>query len=208
MTTPNRAVARHGTPEWFAARREGVSATAVAKACTPAGFRDEVAKALHPEENQVVDNEYMKFGRDWEQWIVDNLPPEFGIVANDWLIHAEGHKWQLATPDGLNAAGTVIAEVKTTGKDWGAGTIPIQYRRQVQWQLYVTGASACVFAWLLRGVDDNGQMVPAWYQPKHLVINRDEEMIAQLVAIAERLQMECVYQTRLEQEIENGKILA
>jgi hypothetical protein len=206
VTTPDRAVARHGTPEWFAARRGGVSATAVANASTPAGFRDEVAKALHPEDNQVTDNDYMKFGRDWEQWIVDNLPNEFGIDHNDWLIHAEGQPWQLATPDGLNAAWTGIAEVKTTGKDWNQ--IPIKYIRQVQWQMYVVGASFCVFGWLLREVDNDGNMVPAWFEPKHTIIQRDDEMIAQLIAIAERLQMECVYQTRLEEEIEHGKILA
>lgn len=206
MTFLDRRVAQHGTPEWFAARRGGVSATAVANASTPAGFRDEVAKALHPEDNQVTDNDYMKFGRDWEQWIVDNLPEEYGIKANDWLIHAEGHTWQLATPDGLNAAWTGIAEVKTTGKDWNK--IPIKYIRQVQWQMYVVGASFCVFGWLLRSVDDDGNMVPAWFEPKHTIIYRDDEMIAQLRAIAERLQMECVHQTRLEQEIEHGKILA
>ena len=202
----NRRVARHGTPEWFAARRGGVSATAVANASTPAGFRDEVAKALHPEDNQVVDNDYMKFGRDWEQWIVDNLPKHYGIKANDWLIHAQDYKWQLATPDGLTDDWTGIAEVKTTGKDWNK--IPLKYIRQVQWQMWVTGASYCVFGWLLREVDDNGNMVPAWYEPKFEIIEKDHEMIAQLRAIAERLQMECVHQTRLEQEIENGKIFA
>jgi hypothetical protein len=200
VTLQDRFVARHGTEAWFAARRNGVSATAVANASTPAGFRDEVAKALYPEDNQVTDNEYMKFGRDWEQWIVDNLPTEYSIKANDWLIHAEGHVWQLATPDGISLDGLTIAEVKTTGKDWN--TIPIRYIRQVQWQLYVTGAERCVVAWLLRGVDEQGEMVPAWYEPKHVIVERDEDMIAQLIAIAERLQMECVHQTRLDQEKE------
>jgi hypothetical protein len=202
----DRFVARHGTEAWFAARRNGVSATAVANASTPGGFREEVAKALYPEENQVTDNLYMKFGRDWEQWIIDNLPAEYAIKANDWLIHADGHKWQLATPDGISLDGLTIAEVKTTGKDWNK--LPIRYMRQVQWQLYVTGAEQSIVAWLLRTVDEQGEMVPAWFEPKHIVVERDEEMIAQLIAIAERLQMECVYQTQLEQEIEHGTIFA
>ena len=70
-----RRVAQSGTEAWFAARRNGVSATAVANACTPGGFQEEVLKALYPEEYQVQDNDYMKFGRDWEKWIVDNIPP-------------------------------------------------------------------------------------------------------------------------------------
>lgn len=196
----DRRVARHGTEAWFAARRNGVSATAVANASTPAGFREEVLKALYPEEYQVQDNEYMKFGRDWEQWIVDSLAPYFPIKANDWLIHADGHDWQLATPDGISVDGTLIAEVKTTGKDWN--TIPLRYIRQVQWQLYVTGAKQCVVAWLLRTEDEQGEFVPAWFEPKWQVVDRDEEMIAQLIAVAERLQMECVHQAQLDQEKE------
>jgi putative phage-type endonuclease len=199
-----RRVAQHATEAWFAARRNGVSATAVANASTPAGFREEVLKALYPEEYQVQDNDYMKFGRDWEQWIVEKIPSEFGIVANDWLFHAEGHTWQLATPDGVSLDGETIAEVKTTGKEWK--TIPLRYRRQVQWQLHVTGADRCVLAWLLRGVDEQGEFVPAWYEPMISVVERDEEMIAELIAIAERLQMECVHQTRLDEERENGTI--
>lgn len=195
-----RLVAQHGTEAWFAARRNGVSATAVANASTPAGFREEVLKALYPEEYQVQDNEYMKFGRDWEQWIVDNIPTEYNIKANDWLIHADGHQWQLATPDGISPDGHTIAEVKTTGKDWN--TIPLRYIRQVQWQLYVTGADRCIVAWLLRGEDEQGEFVPAWFEPKHTIVERDEEMIAQLIAVAERLQMECVHQAQLDQEKE------
>ncbi len=199
-----RRVAQHATEAWFAARRNGVSATAVANASTPAGFREEVLKALYPEEYQVQDNDYMKFGRDWEQWIVDNIPSDYGIVANDWLIHADGAEWQLATPDGISADGLIIAEVKTTGKDWN--TVPLRYVRQVQWQLHVTGAQRCVVAWLLRAESDTGELVPAWFEPKHVIVERDDEMIAELIAIAERLQMECVHQTRLDEEKENGTI--
>jgi predicted double-glycine peptidase len=103
----DRLVALSGTDAWFAARREGVSATAVARAATPAGFEAEVRNMLDPVD--IGDNDYMRFGRDWEQWIVENLPADFGIKHNNWLIHADGHKWQLATPDGLNERGTVIA---------------------------------------------------------------------------------------------------
>ena len=201
----DRLVALSGTDAWFAARREGVSATAVARAATPAGFDAEVRNMLDPVD--IGDNDYMRFGRDWEQWIVENLHPDFGIKHNNWLIHADGHKWQLATPDGLNERGTVIAEVKTTGKDWGHGAIPIQYRRQVQWQMYVTGASACIFAWLLR-IETAEGFAPGWFEPKHIVIHRDDTMIADLIQVAERLQMEMVHHDRWtqEKEIENGTL--
>ena len=129
----------------------------------------------------------MKFGRDWENWIVENLPQGFEVKANDWLICGVGaDRWHLATPDGLNADWSTIAEVKTTGKDWEGSTIPIQYRRQVQWQLHVTGAKQCIFAWLLRAEADNGEFVPAWLEPKWVVMHRDEDMIADLKDVANR----------------------
>lgn len=200
-----RRVAQSGTEAWFAARRGGVSATAVANASTPAGFREEVLKALYPEEYQVQDNEYMKFGRDWENWIVNNIPDEYNIEHNDWLIHAPDHEWQLATPDGISRDGETIAEVKTTGKDWT--TVPLRYVRQIQWQMYVTGAQRCVVAWLLRSEDEQGEFVPGWFEPKHTIIERDDAMIAQLIAVAERLQMECVHQAQLDLDKEtNGSL--
>ena len=197
----DRRVAQAGTDAWYQARLRGVSATAVAKASTPAGFADEVNRAVWPEDNLVEDNDYMRFGREWEEWIVNNLPAEFGLEANDWLIAKDlrENAWQLATPDALNKNWSVIAEVKTTGKDWAGKTIPIQYRRQVQWQLYVTGASACVFAWLLRVPGVNG-FQPGWFEPKHLVINRDESMIEELIKTAEKLQQTIIFTEELETE--------
>lgn len=182
-----RLIARSGTEEWYKAREYGVSATTVAKAASgPGGYNAELERALHPEANVIEDNAYMKFGRDWEQWIVEAIPESYGIKANDWLIAAAEQERHLATPDGLNADWSIIAEVKTTGKDWEGTTIPIQYRRQVQWQMYVTGATKCVFAWLLRVEDDNGVFAPAWLEPKHIIIERDEDMIRDLIDVAHR----------------------
>lgn len=184
----SRMVARSLTDEWYKARQHGVSATTVAKAASgPAGYDAELQNALFPENNEIPDNEYMRFGRDYEEWIVDNLPQEFGIKHNDWLICGDGdYRWHLATPDGLNSDWSLIAEVKTTGKDWDGATVPIQYRRQVQWQLHVTGAKLCVFAWLLRTTSEFGDLTPAWLEPKHIIVERDEEMIAQLIDVAQR----------------------
>jgi len=197
-----RRVALHGTPEWFKARQHGVSATAVANASTPAGFREEVAKAVWPEDNQIADNEYMKFGRDYEDWIVSNLPSEYGFVGNQWLYRSIEEKWHLATPDAIDSSGLVIAEVKTTGKDWN--TVPARYMRQIQWQIYVMDAEACVLGWMLRGMGNFGELVPLWYQPKTLLIERDDVMIAELKAVAKKLQHECVMGMQHREEQERG----
>jgi len=190
-----RMVARSGTEEWYRARGYGVSATTVAKAAAgPGGYDAELNRALFPEDNIVEDNAYMRFGRDYEDWIVQGLPFEYRIKPNDWLISAVEEERHLATPDGLNDDWSIIAEVKTTGKDWSkedretvAKDIPIQYRRQVQWQMYVTGATKCVFGWLLRAESEfTGEFVPAWMEPKHIIIERDDDMIADLIDVAHR----------------------
>jgi hypothetical protein len=189
-------IARSGTEEWYKAREYGVSATTVAKAAAgPGGYNAELERALHPEANIIEDNDYMRFGREYEIWIVDNLPYEYRIKPNDWLIAAAEQERHLATPDGLNEDWSIIAEVKTTGKDWDKGLergvipadIPIQYRRQVQWQMYCTGATRCVFGWLLRTESEfTGDFVPAWMEPKHIIIERDEDMIRDLIDVAHR----------------------
>jgi hypothetical protein len=51
--------------------------------------------------------------------------------------------------------------------------------------LHVTGAEQCVFAWLLRAEAENGEFVPAWLEPKHVVINRDDIMIQHLITVAQ-----------------------
>lgn len=191
-----RFLAQSGTPEWYSIREGGISATAVAKAAAgPGGYDDVIRSFVTPEE--IPDNPYMRFGREYEEWIVENLPYEYGIKANDWLICAEGYTdaWKIATPDGLNADHTLIAEVKTTGKDWGEWkSVPIQYRRQVQWQLHVTGADAAIFGWLLRATSTfTGDFIPGWLEPKWCRVERDETMIKSLVEVAQRLQMEKVH---------------
>lgn len=194
MENQERLVARSGTDEWYKARQYGVSATTVAKAAAgPGGYDAELKRALFPEENIIEDNAYMRFGRDYEEWIVNGLPDEYKIAPNDWLIRAREEEHHLATPDGMNPDWTVIAEVKTTGKDWWredretvAADIPIQYRRQVQWQMYVTGADFCVFGWILRAENADGDFVPAWMEPKHIIIQRDDFMIDSLVQVAKQ----------------------
>ena len=182
---------------WVAARRAGVAATQVARASTPAGFVESVQEELTPPEP--FDNPYMAFGRDQEGPIGLWLKDRFGVFPNEWLIARdvtilENVPREFATPDGLSLDHTVISEVKTTGKDWDGSVVPIQYRRQIQWQLHVTGADHCVLAWLLRAEVD-GRMVPAWFEPKVMIVERDETMIQELVATSKRLWLEIRKQT-------------
>jgi hypothetical protein len=176
--------------KWLEVRASGVTATAVSKAVTPDGFREVLAQMRDP--RPIPDNAYMRFGREQEASLIEKLATQFELESNDWLIakDAEANRWQMATPDGLSPGHDLIAEVKTTGRDWGEWrAVPGHYQRQVQWQLHVTGATSCVFGWMLR-TTKAGDMVPAWPGPKFVVVNRDDALIERLVTVAENLYKE------------------
>ena len=183
MITAGRFIERStNRDEWLAARTMGVTATEVATAATPAGFRDAVQARLNPE--PVEPNEYMMFGTEQEPHLMRYAHTMHGILPSDWLIAAEGEPKHMATPDGLSVDHSLIAECKTTGKDWTKP--PVKYMRQVQWQLYVTGADKCLFLWMLRVGGDFG-FYPGWLEPKTLWIERDNDMIRDLVVVANKL---------------------
>jgi putative phage-type endonuclease len=187
MLKPDRFVASKSVnaERWLSARRQGVTATQVAKAAAGPGGFEQVTRDYF-EDWVEPDNPYMAFGRAWEGPISMQLKDVHGVMPNDWLIRHANHSHHMATPDGLSLDHTVIAEIKTTGKDWNPEKIPVQYRRQVQWQLHVTDAQECVFAWLLREERD-GAFIPAWFEPRVIRIDRDEDMIGELVEVADRL---------------------
>jgi hypothetical protein len=155
----------------------------VAEAATESGFQKVAAERRNPVD--VIPNDYMIFGTESEAAIMRYAHQEHGILPSDWLICADAERRHMATPDGLSPDHSLIAECKTTGKDWS--TVPIGYRRQVQFQLYVTGAESCLFLWQLRVPDNNGWFYMPWLEPKHLWVYRDPDMISELVDIADRL---------------------
>jgi len=172
--------------QWLDARRGKISATLIAKASTRAGF-DEAVQSLVDPPPPIDDNAYMEFGRRMEPSIAMWLKDEYGVLPNSWLIAHPDRREFVATPDGIHLSSPLIAEIKTTGKPWEKWReVPIQYRRQVQWQMYVTGADQCVFAWMLRA-EAEGRMVPAWMEPRHLIVDRDEKHIAELLVTADDL---------------------
>jgi putative phage-type endonuclease len=190
---------------WLEAREQGVTATLVAKAATDSGMRGvlwDIANPGEGGEHEVTD--YMRFGVEYEPYIMRFMKKTYGIMPNDWLIRSEEHDWMMATPDGLSLDHSVIAEVKTTGKDWGElKHVPIGYRRQVQWQLHCTDAEKCYFGYLLR-TEVDGRLEPAWFEPKVFVIERDQKMIDSLIETAKQVQTAKVMRDQEEMEMENG----
>lgn len=178
---------------WLEARSRGVTATMVAEAFTPAGFDKVTDDIRHPV--PVTDTAFMAWGRLREAAIAERVKDAHGVLPNDWLICRPGvDNWMMATPDGLSVDHRMIGEYKTTGKPFEK--IPARYMRQCQWQLWVTGAESCVFAWELR------EPVGDWFAPGfdiHMeIVERDEKLIRQLVEVAQRVQMVAVYESQME----------
>lgn len=165
---------------WLEARKTRVTATEVAKAATDSGFKAAVLERQFP--TQIDDNPFMEFGRDNENWIAMFLKEEHDTLPNRWLIQSRNNPHHAATPDGLSLDHIAIAEIKTGGKEEYVKP-PIQYRRQMQWQMYCTDAAYCVYAFMLR----TPEFQPAWMEPSVTEIARDESMIADLVKVANRL---------------------
>lgn len=202
MIAPERFIARSSDREaWLYARQQGITATMVAHGSTPAGFRDIVEQMENP--TPVESNAMMDWGNEREPHIAQVVKERFGIMPNDWLIAKDDglNRWQMATPDGLSMDHTTIAEIKTTGKP--LDVIPIRYRRQIQWQLHVTDADRCLFAYELRLQGPEGfvpgfDVVTQW-------VDRDPKMITELIATAEQLQQTNVYLSWEDREgLENG----
>ena len=184
---------------WLAARDRGVTATQVAKASTPAGMKEVLAQIENP--TPVEPNGFMDWGVEREAYIAHVVKERYGILPNDWLLCADGagNEWQMATPDGLSLDHKLIGEYKTSGKP--LDKVPANYMRQVQWQLYVTGAEKCLFAYELRLEGPEG-FVPG-FDVECQWIERDEKMIGDLIKVAEEVQMHAVYMERTKDEREN-----
>lgn len=184
-----RFYARQGNEPhlWYPWHDVGVSASIAAKAATESGFRAVMENGFH-----LPPNEYMRFGTEMEPVLMDFGKRALGVIPNDWLILARDNALYGATPDGLSPDHTLIAECKTTTDPWdGAETnlrkIPVTYRRQIQWQLLVTGADCCALVWTLTERDDNGDLFTPWLDPRHVLIEPDEEMQRELLSAAERV---------------------
>jgi hypothetical protein len=197
MITIERFIASSQTRElWLAARDLGVTATQVAKASTNAGMKEVLAQIENPTKVEVVP--VMQWGTDREPYIAHVVKERYGILPNDWLLCADGagNEWQMATPDGLSLDHTMIGEYKTSGKP--LDKVPANYMRQVQWQLYVTGAEKCLFAYELRLEGPEG-FVPG-FDVECQWIDRDEKMIGDLIKVAEKVQEHAIYWERSQHE--------
>jgi hypothetical protein len=158
------------------------------------------------EPREVTPNAYMSWGNEREPFIAEFCKQRYGLLANDWLISAGGKmspdRWMMATPDGLcwHDGHKTIGEYKTSGKP--LDKIPAHYMRQVQWQLWCTDATRAIFAWELR-MDSPGGFAPG-FEIHTQEILRDDDLIKNLIAVAEKVQQYNVFRSQEREEQNEG----
>jgi hypothetical protein len=165
---------------WLRARSRGITATDVAKLSTPHSVHAAARQKLHG--TGFTGNAFTDHGKAREPEIAAWVLTGYGIQPSTALFRSLHDARHLATPDGvvLRTGGTLeLAEIKTTNKSWRS--IPRHYLRQVWWQQYVLGAERTLFVW-----EQHDNFVPV-AQPECRWIDRDDNEIAILVALADQL---------------------
>ena len=176
--------------QWLDARRRYVTATEVAQlARRGQDYWDELReiKAGQRTAPDISNLPAVRHGREREALIVPYVQSlEEGMVPNSDL-YVRNQRYA-ATPDLVGDG--IVGEIKTikdtrlaklqAAKGWPTG----QYYDQVQWQLFVTGAIACIFAW--EPYEDwDGELVPREDMREHITIHRDHVRINQLQEVAD-----------------------
>ena len=176
--------------QWLDARRRYVTATEVAQLVRRGqDYWDELReiKAGQRTAPDISGLPAVRHGREREALIVPYVQSlEQGMVPNDDL-YVRNDRYA-ATPDLVGDG--IVGEIKTikdtrlaklqSAKGWPTG----QYYDQVQWQLFVTGAIACVFAW--EPYEDwDGELVPREDMRDNITIHRDDLRINQLREVAD-----------------------
>ena len=176
--------------QWLEARRRYVTATEVAQLVRRGqDYWDELReiKAGQRTAPDISGLPAVRHGREREALIAPYVQSlEEGMVPNgDLYVRNERYA---ATPDLVGDG--IVGEIKTIkdtrlaklqrAKGWPTD----QYYDQVQWQLLVTGAIACIFAW--EPYEDwDGELVPREDMREHITIHRDEERIKALQEVAD-----------------------
>lgn len=138
-------------------------------------------------------NEYTVWGHQREPDIAASVTALYPhLVHNTRLVINDEQPWLRGTPDmiGTDNAAT-LCQIKTAlwrGEKWDSAHVPKSYVDQMQAEMLVTGATVNLLAVEFYDELDTGGFVPHFlFEDPHVIaIERDDDRIAELVAIAEQ----------------------
>lgn len=183
-----RILENKGREDWLQQRKPYVTAT---EAASIASGSDAAFSRLW--ESKRSDSSFggtaaMKWGNEREPIIADEVRKTYThLEHNERLIVREGTKWA-ATPDMLSPEPheLMTCQIKTVRADKAWETIddlPLNYRRQAEWEMMVAGADSCVFAWESYTVDEDGEFIPG--ELRIGVLHSDSKMREKLIKASE-----------------------
>lgn len=139
------------TPEWYAARRELITASdcAAALGIKPfVSFKGDVRKELMAKKLDpfFMTNIYVEHGVVHEDEARDAAMEQLGLKCLDFgLLRHPEHRWLWASPDGVTYCGKCVEIKCPLRRKIVPGEVPHHYFPQVQIQMYVCGLDETIF---------------------------------------------------------------
>lgn len=168
--------------EWLRYRKQGIGGSDAGAVCGLNPYRTalQVYQDKITEETEEIDNEAMRQGREFEDYVARRFTEATGkkVRRANAMFYDEEHPFMLADADRMVVGENAGLECKTASpymaEKWEDGKIPLSYQIQCYHYMSVCKAKAWYIAVLIYGRDF-----------KYYRLERDEEMLANLIQIEE-----------------------
>ena len=178
---------RHGKKEWLMLRKNGIGGSDAGAVCGLNPYVSPlevyVSKTCEDIYEEVPDNEAMREGRDFEDYVAKRFTEASGLKVrrSNMMYASKEHPFMIADVDRVVTGrenGITGLECKTaspySAEKWKDGKIPAHYIMQCYHYMAVLGAKSWYIAVMVYGREF-----------KYMKIERDEEIIQQLIRIEE-----------------------
>lgn len=166
--------------EWLQYRKQGIGGSDAGAICGLNPYRTaiQVYQDKISDIGEDIDNEAMRQGREFEEYVARRFVEATGkkVRRANAMFCSEKHPFMLADVDRMIVGENAGLECKTASPymadKWKDGKIPLSYEIQCHHYMAVCGADAWYIAVLIYGREF-----------KYYKIERDEELIADLVSV-------------------------
>lgn len=166
--------------EWLKYRKMGIGGSDAGAICGLNPYSTAISVFRDKTEDDIsnYDNEAMRQGRDLEDYVARRFTEETGYKVRrvNAMYQKEEHPFMLANVDRMLVGKNIGLECKTANTlnadKWKDGKIPEHYQIQCHHYMAVTGAASWYIAVVILGKEF-----------KYVQINRDEELIQNLITI-------------------------
>lgn len=168
--------------EWLRLRKTGIGGSDAGAICglNPYASPMSVYRDKTCEDLSDLDSESMRQGRDLEDYVARRFMEATGLKVrrSNMMYRSEAHPFMIADVDRLIVGEDAGLECKTANAynadKWKDGEVPLHYLMQCCHYMAVTGRSAWYIAVVILGQEF-----------KYAKIDRDNDLIAKLIAIEE-----------------------